>query len=124
MMFSKSAEREAGASLSRPKIPVISASIVACAIVSFAVLYALLRALGSSSCDIYCGPTQIWVGALILIPVTFVLWLAGVILAVIGLGLSRVRSWLAWSAIGLSMVIPIAVLIGAASVGWGNFASY
>jgi hypothetical protein len=120
----KSTERHAGAISSHTKISKISAAIVATAIVAFAGLCALLGALGSSSCDIYCGPAGVWVGTLILVPVTLALWLAGLILAAVSVGVSRSRSWLAWSALGLSLVIPVTVAIGAANIGWSNFASY
>jgi hypothetical protein len=120
----KSTERHAGAISSHTKIPRISAAIVVTAIVASAVLYGLLRALGSSSCDIYCGPAGVWVGTLILVPVTFVLWLAGLILSAFSVGVSRARSWLAWSALGVSLIVPVVVVIIAANFGWSNFASY
>ena len=109
---------------SQPIIALVSASFVLIAICAFSVLYALLGELGKSSCDIYCGPPGILVGSLILVPITFVLWLAGLVLAAVAVLVSRAQSWLAWSALGLSLVIPLALVISVANIGFGNFASY
>jgi hypothetical protein len=109
---------------SRPKIPIVAASIAAAGVAGLAALFALLRALGTSACDIYCGPPATWIGALILIPVTLLLWLSGLILAIVVLGATRARSRLGWGALALSLVVPVAVVVGASAVGWGNFASY
>ncbi|MEO6532744.1 MAG: hypothetical protein ABIO06_04110 [Pseudolysinimonas sp.] len=80
-------------------------------------LWQLLQSLGTSACDVYCGPPSGLFGSLILIPITVALWLTGAIATCFALIVSRARSWLAWVAVGLSLVVPAAVVMVAVTVG-------
>jgi len=73
MTSTSSTEASARPKRSRPKMPVVSASIVLAAIAAFGVPWASLGALGNSSCDIYCGSPAVLGRVLILAPLTLVL---------------------------------------------------
>ena len=99
-------------------LSIVAASLAVSAVAAGVALYAMIGALADSSCDIYCGPLGVYFGVLILGPIACLLWLAGLVVAVVPVLLSRGRSWIAWIAIGISLAVPVVIAIQVASLGW------
>lgn len=102
---------------SRRRSPFVAASFSLLGVVSLFVLVGLLQSLGTSACDVYCGAPGGLFGSLILIPITIALWITGAIATVFALIVSRARSWLAWLAVLLSLVVPAAAVMVVANAG-------
>ncbi len=105
-------------------MPRVAASIAVAALVAFAVMIALVIATATlNTCDVFCAPPQMLVAALILAVVALVLWFAGSVLAAIAMGVTRAKSRIAWTALGLSLVIPVIVAISLVHGGVSGFVS-
>ncbi len=90
--------------------PRLSVGAVLAALVALTLAFVTVQLanLGGVRCQVYCGP-----GAQVLpfgwMVATAVVWLAALLLSVVGLIASRARSRAAWLGIALSAVLPLTV---------------
>jgi hypothetical protein len=63
------------------------------------------------NCEIYCGPGTLLLPLFLIFIVTPLIWLFGVILAVLETVRARGRSWRGWVGLGVSFAAPFLVAL-------------
>ncbi|MGE3194423.1 MAG: hypothetical protein AB7K08_13275 [Microbacteriaceae bacterium] len=74
------------------------------------ILFDQVLRIGGEECEVYCGPGGFLLPLLLtgFVPLA---WLTGVVLSAIELTRSRGRAWWGWIGVGLSLVMPIALVV-------------
>jgi hypothetical protein len=70
-----------------------------------------LTLIKGENCEIYCGPGTLLLPLFLIFILTPLIWLFGVILAVLETVRGRARSWRSWLGLGISVAAPFLVAL-------------